>query len=560
MGLPSVGGGAPAHLPPPSASDVAPLKRRISQDLQQGKTLAQAVQDARSQSANDAALAEAAILAQEEYALARQASAKPPAKPADPLPDATAQVRQTHAFSNDALNAAAQALAKPAAPAADASAGKPAAPPDSTQIGQDMQAIATYRQSGMSWQQAINAARIDQGGNPADETTLAEAALALEGPQHLDALADGGDPIAAARQSLDGLHVFAAPVLDAAAHAMTAPDTKAAPKPAAAVRTAQTQLDRDRAAHAAPNVIARDESALHTALADALQAAYPDGPPHWSTDPTRADWLWHAQWQVLKDVLGPDAPNLTPAQLKQRTQDLSVSMAAAIVLRDVRDTQGGTANASGTQTLAAVRRLDADLQGLDSNDPVYREVMGDGAITALEDAATRDIAGPAACVANQDARAYLAAIASRLGAYRGTSLYDTLVQRVLADPAVTELFTASRRRPNCRSPKHTPSSRKSPISSTRPARRPNWPPRCTSRNSPAAATARACCTGSRTTPATIIRKAITPTSRASIAISAATTAPPAARCGKPSPTGLPAATRSRKAPAAGAATTRMREG
>jgi hypothetical protein len=198
MAMDGGGGVAPKPPPPPTAHDVSTAQQAVQKALgDKSPGDASALQDAvkKAEAANAQltreALARAVILMQAQYNAAHQHAPQAHEPKVDAITEAASQVGLTHAFDNATLDAAAKSLSDSPLVVESNAASAPVSATNARV------AIQKGLDGGMTLPEAVNAARVQLGGNQQNETALDEAALAIKGDQ---IVADpksngGGDPL-----------------------------------------------------------------------------------------------------------------------------------------------------------------------------------------------------------------------------------------------------------------------------------------------------------------------------------------------------------------------------
>ncbi|HEV2674769.1 MAG TPA: LysM peptidoglycan-binding domain-containing protein [Aliidongia sp.] len=480
----------PPPPPPPPAAEVSAAYSTIAKGLSSGKTMQQAIADASANTTLSAqAIAEAALLIQVQ----RNAQIPPAAgaSPSDPFEQAATQlgnltgpggetVISPYVLSN-AKNAmeggtvsASPGLTMSSYNAPGCSANSavpdvvPALPPgqSSPTVSQALAQIQQYENEGMSFQEALGAARVQFGGSVANEVTLAEASLANHAPGQVDAYANdpsGSDPIQLASKQISSLNLFNQSVLDTATKNMTAtlPTT---PVDSTAAQAAGAKLAKDQANNASPATIAADMAAYRQALIPELDAITGKtgtawmGPDDLDNDPTSLDaWLKGTVAVTQQNLLGlgqaayGTAPNSTENQaLDTGCQDIDAAFNDIQTLIDVGGTKGNAAQA---------QQLTGDLLGqglIDKNgNPVanstsnptseleYDDIMNDPSIQQLKSTAQSDIiaaADPTQCVGQSGAESALLKTSRVLGTYQGSVFYSSLLAGTIGSAPVQQLF------------------------------------------------------------------------------------------------------------------------
>ncbi|OXI79773.1 hypothetical protein CFB50_31740 [Burkholderia sp. AU33423] len=430
-------------LPPPptaAAAGAATAKAGLQAQLgdqppSNGASLADALRKLREKDAASAAdaLARAAILLQAQYDAIHHRATSPGV---DPIGEAESEVGLTHQFDQDTLDAAARSLSNGALPTASA---VPSSTAPAVSLVDARGAIQAGLNDGLTWSEAVNAARVQFGGSTQNETVLDEAALTIQG----DALAHGadasqGDVLGDAARQVASLHLFDDAHQRAALAALK---TTAAPSPALAsdatrADTIWTSLQHDTAAHAAPAQIAADWRAYHTALSTELDdaagrpAAGTTGTADWATDPSQRNRRWFAERAVL-------AANTAAGMHGPAAGDLSTALDASEVL-DAMEAAPASANANGAANLKAAQVLTQQLAGVSPTDALYQQVMSDPRTAVLENAAFGDITG----VQGAGAQATLTAEGTALSGYRGTVLFPALLHDTLASDTTQHTLRA----------------------------------------------------------------------------------------------------------------------
>ncbi|MCX4161449.1 MULTISPECIES: LWXIA domain-containing protein [Paraburkholderia] len=420
----------PPPPPPPTANDVSTAKQALQKQLGNNApddtaALKAAIQKIQQENAEltQEALARAAILLQEQYDASHHQAQNPAV---DPIKEAESQVALTHQFDNPTLDAAANALSN--SPLATAAPGTSNAAPVS--LSDARNTIQSGLAAGLSWQEAVNAARVQFGGLPQNETVLDEAALTIKGDQ-LESGPDGasGNELNDAAQQLAGLHLFAGASDKAALAALTV-TSKQPGVPAGDAKLADSAwatLQKDKAAHASAAQLAQDQQAYDQSLTTELDHAANQpvgGSQAWLTDPSKSDLRWQAEHAV---VAANTATGLTGAPT---ANDVVTSLRAAQIVDTVDAARGaGTPNAAAN--LKAAQTLTQLLQGASPTGALYQQVMGDARTVSLQQAAQADITG----AHGDNPQNTLIAEGNALSSYRNTVLFPELSKAVLASSA-----------------------------------------------------------------------------------------------------------------------------
>jgi ribosomal protein S18 acetylase RimI-like enzyme len=439
------------YLPPsapasPTASDIATAKAGLQAQLGEyarddGALLAAAIEKIQQGNAaiSTDALARAAILQQEQY----DASHHRPQNPSvDPLKQAESEVGLSHQFDQRTLDAAVKSLSDgplaTTAPAARSSAGP------AVSLADARSAIQAGLDSGLSWQEAVNAARVQFGGLTQNETALDEAALTVDGDQlATGADARHGDVLNDAAYQLATLRVFGDESNRAALAALEVTLTPSPTLSAEAKRANATwlSLQQDIAAHRDPSRIATDSQAYHMALSAELDDAgnkpaagttSTSSATSWADDPSQIDRRWLAERAVMdaNTAAGMHGPN---------TADLSTALRASEILDAMEAAPAGVGAGSGAAAnLKAAQVLTQRLAGVSPRNDLYRQVMSDPRTAVLENAAFGDITG----VQGTDARATLNAQGAALSGYRNTVIFPALLHDTLASPTTQHALPA----------------------------------------------------------------------------------------------------------------------
>ncbi|WP_116136293.1 NUDIX domain-containing protein [Trinickia diaoshuihuensis] len=407
--------------PPPSAADVSSAQSALRGQLKgnspnDAAALKAAIDEIERTNAaiTREALARAAILLQEQADAARAAQSD---THVDAIEQAASEVGLTHVFDTSTLDAAAKSLS--AKPLATSPAGT-SKPIDASAA---RTAIQQGLDGGMTLAEAVNAARVQFGGDERNEVSLDEAALAIEGDAAAEAQAGHADAdlLKAAAQQVDGLDIFAKPVQEAALKALTVDVQPSAGLDAAAAQAqnAYRTYQTDKANHASDAQLASDQAAYHRALSSELDAAAGQQNGNWRGDLLQIDRRWQAQQTVLK------LNTAKGVALAPKAGDLLVSLKAAQIVDAVESSRiAGGANAN----LTAAQTLTRQLAGTPTCSALGQEVGDDGRIVDLRAAALADITGARA----KDPQGTLAAEGAALSKYRGTAIFDTLLRDTLA--------------------------------------------------------------------------------------------------------------------------------
>ncbi|PCE22503.1 hypothetical protein BWP39_22760 [Paraburkholderia acidicola] len=420
----------PPPPPPPTANDVSTAKQALQKQLgnnapDDSAALKAAIQKIQQENAQltQEALARAAILVQEQYDASHHQVQNPAV---DPVKEAESQVALTHQFDNPTLDAAANALSN--SPLATAAAGTSNAPPVSLTDARN--SIQSGLDAGLSWQEAVNAARVQFVGQAQNETVLDEAALTIKGDQ-LESGPDGasGNELNDAAQQVAGLHLFAGANDKAALAALTV-TSKQPGVPAGDAKLADSAwatLQKDKAAHASAAQLAQDQQAYDQSLTTELDHAANQpvgGAQTWLSDPSKSDLRWQAEQAV---VAANTATGLTGAPT---TSDVLTSLRAAQIVDTVDAARGaGTPNAAAN--LKAAQTLTQLLHGAAPTSALYQQAMGDARTVSLQQAALADVTG----AHGDNPQNTLVAEGNALSSYRNTALFPELSKAVLASSA-----------------------------------------------------------------------------------------------------------------------------
>lgn len=434
------GSSEPPPPPPPTAKDVAAATTNLQAKLgntsqaneaayeAQLQAAIKAIEDANAQ-ANRQALAEAAILLQQRRdAQLKQANAAG----VNSLTEAASQVGLTHQFDGATLAAASKALSDSSL-ATDASSKS-----NPVSLASALAEISADQKSGMTLKEAVNAARVAFGGGAQNEVVLNEAVIVATGtPLAGNASGKGGaTALKTSAQTVADQHLFTSDTGQAALKALTV-DVKATPQLTGDEHSAERAYaawQKDKSNHASPTQLAQDEAAYHKALSDEYDAAAGETNGDWRSNVTQIDRGWQARQTVLDLNTAAGLPS------KPTRADLMTSLSAAQILDDVQ-TARGSGDAAGN--LEAAQALTQSLRGISSDDPLYKEVMGDARTQALQTAALHDIVSAHGGNANDT----LVAVSRALAGYRNTVLYQGangpgLADAVLHDPGVTQTIDA----------------------------------------------------------------------------------------------------------------------
>ncbi|MGG1943754.1 NUDIX domain-containing protein [Trinickia sp. NRRL B-1857] len=406
--------------PPPSAADVSSAQSALRGQLKDlppndAAALQAAIEQIERTNAaiSREALARAAILLQAQVDAAHAAQTD---THVDPIEQAASEVGLTHVFDYSTLDAATKSLTdQPLA----TSAADTKSPIDADAA---RTAIQQGLDGGMTLAEAVNAARVQFGGDERNEVSLDEAATAIEG----DAAAktEAGhtdfDPLQAATQQVDGLGIFAKPVQEAALKALTVKVDPSAGLDAAATQAqnAYRTYQTDKANHATDAQLARDDAAYHQALSTELDAAAGQSNGNWRGDLLQIDRRWQAEQTVVKLNTAKGVAGAPKAD------DLLVSLKAAQIVDAVAAARGGGANGN----INAAQTLTRQLAGAPTCSALDQEVSDDQRIVYLRAAALADITG----ARGKSAQDTLDAEGAALSKYRGTALFDPLLHDTLA--------------------------------------------------------------------------------------------------------------------------------
>ena len=428
----------PPPPPPPAASDVSTAKQALQKQLgnnapDNSAALAAAIQKIQQENAamTEEALARAAILLQEQYDAAHHQTQDPNV---DPITEAASQVGLTHQFDTQTLDDASKSLSDSAL--ATTPAGAQSKP--TVTLGDARDAIQNGLNNGLTWQEAVNAARVQFGGGAQNETVLDEAALTVKGDQlSLRADATQGNTLNDASQQLAGLHLFDA-ASDKAALAALGVALKPSSALASDAKTADTAwatLQQDEAAHASADTIAEDLQVYHSALDTEMNDAANQpagGSTAWENDPSKSDLRWQAQQAVIAANTSAGVPGAPSAS------DILTSLRASQIVDAAAAARGnGPSNAPGN--LKAAQTLTQELQGVPTASTLYNEVMGDMRVAALHDAALGDITG----AHGDNPQDTLVAEGNALSSYRNTVLFQSLLHDTLASSATQHNLAAA---------------------------------------------------------------------------------------------------------------------
>jgi hypothetical protein len=432
----------PSSPPPPAANDVSTAKAALQQQFgnnapDNGAALAAAIQKIQQENATltEEALARAAILLQGQYNAAHHQAQD---ANVDPIKEAESQVGLTHQFDQSTLDAAAKSLSD--SPLATAPANTSNAAP-TVSLADARTAIQTGLNNGLTWQEAVNAARVRFGGLAQNETVLDEAALTVEGDQlATGADASHGDVLDAASQQLAGLRLFGD---ENNREALAALKVTLTPSPALSVDAKRADatwvsLQQDLAAHADATQIATDWRAYHTALSAELDDAG-NRPPtstvgsaSWAADASQSDRRWLAERAVI-------AANTAAGMRAPTASDLFTALHASEKLDAMEAAPASLgANSSAAANLKAAQVLTQQLAGMDPNSALYQQVMDDPRTLVLKNAAFGDISG----AHGGDARATLNAEGAALSGYRNTVLFPALLHDTLASSTTQQNLQA----------------------------------------------------------------------------------------------------------------------
>lgn len=414
----------PSSPPPPTASDVSKAKTALNKQLggkspNNAAALEAALRaiEERNAEITRAALARAAILLQVEEDEAQRAKAHQSGKlSVDVVTEAQSQIAMTHQFDDKTLGAAAKSLTD--GPLVTNKAAAPNAKP--VTVKQAASAIQASMNGGLTLEEAVNATRVQFGGDKRDEVTLDEASLAVTGNR---SSAKAGAKLTDAEKTIDGQKIFSRSVERAANKAMSA-DVKPSSTLDGAAKTAGAAwhtLQKDRAGKADASTIAKDEQAYHSALASEYNAAAgkPGSDTSWSDNLLQIDRSWQADQTVtgLNAGSGAHAPSAS---------DVQTSLKAMHILDDAKTASGAGPQKPG-DPLAAAKSLTQSLQGVPQNSALYKEVMGGSNTPA---AALKSVLG-AHGKTPQDT---LVDEGQTLSKYRGTVLFDALSKAALSNP------------------------------------------------------------------------------------------------------------------------------
>ncbi|HYS68394.1 MAG TPA: hypothetical protein VEN30_31855, partial [Paraburkholderia sp.] len=424
MAMDGGGGVPPKPPPPPTAHDVSTAQQAVQKALGDkspgdASALKDAVKKAEEADAQltREALARAVILMQAQYNAAHQHAPKAQEPKVDAITEAASQVGLAHAFDNATLEAAAKSLSDSPLVVDNSAGSAPASAADARV------AIQKGLDGGMTLPEAVNAARVQLGGNEQNETALDEAALAIKGDQIVaDPKSKGGDdPLKTAQQQLADLKIFTSPVQQAAVKALTVDVKPTAGLPAAAkdAQSAYATLQKDTASHASAQQIAQDEAAYHEALSNELNTAAGETGDDWRGDLLQIDRRWQAEQAVT------DANTAKGVAGASSDADVRNALKATEIL-DAAEAARGSGDAAGN--LKAAQSLTRSLQGLKTDDPLYAEVTGDARAKALQAAALQDIESAHGGSATDT----LKAEGNALSGYRNTVLYNDLLNSTLS--------------------------------------------------------------------------------------------------------------------------------
>ncbi|RDU96874.1 GNAT family N-acetyltransferase [Trinickia dinghuensis] len=430
----------PPPPPPPTAKDVATATTNLQAKLgnansaneaayeAQLQAAIKAIEDANAQ-ANRQALAEAAILMQQRRdAQAKQANAAG----VDSLTEATSEVGLTHQFDPSTLAAASKALGGSSLKVDPSTKGSPVS------LASAVAEISNDQKSGMTLQEAVNAARVAFGGSAQNEVVLNEAAIVTTAtPLANDPSGKGGaTALATSAQTVAGQHLFSNDVAQSALKALTVnvTATPALKTDAHNAQSAYAALQKDKANHASATQLAQDEATYHQALSNEYNDAAGETNDDWRSNVTQIDRGWQAQQTVLDLNTAAGLPS-APSRA-----ELTASLSAAQIL-DAEQTARGSGGAAGN--LKAAQTLTQQLQGVSSDNPIYAEVMGDARTQSLQSAALHDIVTAHGGNANDT----LVAVSNTLAGYRNTVLYQGtngtgLADSVLHDPGVAKTIAS----------------------------------------------------------------------------------------------------------------------
>lgn len=419
---------------PPKASEVSTAKQALQKQLgthapDDSAALAAAIKKIQQENAllSEEALARAAILLQQQYDASHH---QPQNTNVDPIKEAASQVGLTHQFDTKTLDAATNSLSGSALATTPAGGSSGSSTKPTVSLGDARSAIQSGLDNGLSWQEAVNAARVQFGGESQNETVLDEAALTIKGDQLAGGSdAKSGNVLNDASQQLAALHLFggASDKAAVAALTITPKPSKALAADAKSADSAWATLQRDQAAHASAATIQEDwqvyHSDLDTELSDAANQPNDgtSGSMAWLDDPSKSD----LRWQAAQAVIGANTANGLHGA--PSANELLTSLRASQIV-DTAAAARGTGPSNAPDNLKAAQTLTQKLQGVPTSSALYREVMGDMRIAALHDAALADITG----AHGDNPQDTLVAEGKALSGYRNTALFQSLVHDTLA--------------------------------------------------------------------------------------------------------------------------------
>jgi alanine racemase len=453
------------------------------------KTLADAKKTDRSISDVTWAEAELAERARADAAAINAGAAK---ATDDLIEQASKALSADQLFDADTLDAATRALQAGHIAAGARSPRAPmAAQPGQPSADEYLQGLVA---GGATMPEAMALTRAWLGGGASTELALTQAALTVQGQQNLPAYyqdPNGTDPILLASQQLEAMHVLDPEMINLAVNGrpstngqpavqgmrqQISPDGQALDgaqhRPGlieAADRAYAAWLSAQARAQAAPHDSNAQQSAAralrqyHAALSAALDAAAgrAAGDSDWQTDPAYVDTMWQAQNALERAALAPQieatqntGENSPQAKaLDSALRQWQTGLDALRILAQVQSarraaTPSGVDPSAGD--VAAAQALTSASVGLERGDPqLYRQVMGDGAITELTRSALASITAAAApptahagqAHATPSAQARLHAMGMRLQTYSGTVLYAQLLDGVASERGTQQLFS-----------------------------------------------------------------------------------------------------------------------
>ncbi|MGN6497701.1 MAG: hypothetical protein ACTHK5_10235 [Tsuneonella sp.] len=451
--------------------------------------------------------AQAAIVAQLRADGQTNAGSDAQAQQGDAIERASAELSGDQLFDADTLDAATSALK--GGKLADGTVPLTQQQLPSASGGSAADYMGSLVSEGVTMPEAIALTRAWLGGRSASEPALVQAALEVsaEQPDIMQQFYDDSskDPIRLAAQKLkamdktlgagapDATNVLDPKLIDQLVDGTPAADGKPAVpgmaqdiKPDLAalddangkpglISQAQSAYDAWQSAQAKADANQNDSNAqsaartaltrYHAALSAALNAAAgrkPGDDASWQADDSNIDTLWKARLQLQKMALAPqmqaaqdagdDAPEsqALDAALQQWQTGFDALRVIARARANQQQAQAQAGGDAGAGSLGAAKSL-AQLDGLPTDDPLYRQVMGDEFVATVKGSALASITGEAQpfmpCASGDDAAALKARFhgeATRLQQYQSTAIYAQLMDDVASDPATQQLFSRIR--------------------------------------------------------------------------------------------------------------------